>query len=125
MTPGVFDFTLVRGSTTPFKVRLRAKPVGWVEGDDYVNIPFDMVHLTVTEKRKPNLLIFRKVLGESGFAITDALTAEITWTPTPVESRSLLVGAKNIYELEVRNGSSQEVYLEGTITGHGGINDDA
>lgn len=116
MIPGTYDFGLVRGSTSPFVVRLKV-------GSPLVSMVFTDVQLSIY---KGSTLLIRKKVSDAlaGFSVTNSGEAEITWTPTPVESRLIPTGAKAKYELEVRNGASQEVVLVGTITGIGGLNAD-
>lgn len=125
MTPGTYDFSIVLGTTTPFRVRF--KNSDGAEPPVLTNIDFDSAHLSIYNGTKPvaDKLILRLETGvDAEFVISDALEAEVTWTPTPEQSRLIPVGEKAHYELEIRNGASQEVYLMGTITGIGGLNDD-
>lgn len=117
MTPGVYDFDLVRGSTSPFTFQLKTQDAADVE----VNLPYDDVRLSIYSG---GVLLFRKTLADASLAETAPSDAEITWTPTPEESRQIPLGPNTTYELEVRYTTSQQVYLMGTITGIGGGNDD-
>lgn len=120
MKPGVFDFDHWRGTTEPFTIQLKSKDAAGVE----VNLPFDDVRLTITDLE--GTLILRKSISTDpgGIVVTDEDEAEVSWVPTVAESRLIPLGANCKYEWEVRNGSSQQVYLVGTITGFGGVNDD-
>lgn len=117
MKPGTYDFVLFRGTTTPLVVQLLEVD----ENDVETPVPFDDVRLSVYDG---DTLLFRKSLGD-GIEVTDSGQSEVTWTPTVAESRSIPLGPVAKYELEVRDGSSQRVFLTGTITGSGGLNDDA
>lgn len=117
MTPGFHDFDLVRGSTSPFVFELFA--VG--DADSEIPMVFDEVQLTVASNG--GTVLFTKKLSTGGLT-QNSEGNEITWTPTPAESRSLEAGPKQKYEVEVRVQDSQEVWLMGTITGLGGINND-
>jgi hypothetical protein len=117
MTPGFYDFDLVRGSTSPFVFELFN--IG--EEDSEVPLVFDDVRLTVTAN--DGTLILRATV-EDGTLTLNSEGNEITWTPTAAQSRLLALGPKNKYEVEVRISGTQEVWLMGTITGLGGINDD-
>lgn len=118
MTPGVYDFDIWRGSTEPFVVRLKTTD----EDDNEVNLPFDDVRLTFYGL--DDVVLFRKTLEAGEIVVTNEEEAEVSWTPTPEESRQFPLGAKTRYELEVRDGSSQMIYLVGVVTGAGGGNDD-
>lgn len=115
MIPATYDFTMVRGTTSPFVFRLQS-------GDPPEPIPLTDIHISIYNRSTQ--LVRKKLSDADGLALTDALSGEYTWTPTPAETRALKEGAKNSYEVEVWNGSSQLVYLIGTITGLGGLNDD-
>lgn len=118
MTPGEFDFTIVRGTTQPFAVRISI---------DDVPIPNDAVIISI----KTGATITHKSSADvdSGFTY-DGMSGIATWIPTPAESRALKVTPDgeevppNSYEIELRNGSTQMVYLTGKITAIGGINND-
>lgn len=124
MTPGTFDFNIVRGTTAPLIVALSDNVA-----DVLTPVAYTSIVLSISKKATVGdeaSLILRKIstAADGLAAVVDGDALRVTWTPSPAESRSLLVGAKNYYELEVRNGSIQVVYLLGTITGIGGINSD-
>jgi hypothetical protein len=115
MTPGQYDFAMVRGTTSPFVFRLKQD-----DGTgNLVPLPYDDVRLSIG---------FTTTLVESiangGLVETDAAEGEITWNPTPEETRQLPVNGAVKYEVEIRKNGGQEVYLMGSITGLGGLNDD-
>jgi hypothetical protein len=87
------------------------------------NMLFDDVIITIQPKNGTKIVA---KISEAAprFAVTDALENELTFTPTAAESRTYPLGAKTTYEVEVRDGASQMVYLTGTITATGGINID-
>lgn len=117
MGPAIYDFEMVRGTTDPFTVQL-------LFDDDGVEtpIPFDDVRLTITDLDGTVLLL--KTFVDGDFVISDTAFSEVQWTPTAAETRSLTIGPNQKYELEIRDGSSQSVYMMGTITAVGGLNDD-
>ena len=120
MTPATWDFSVVRGSAGPgqgIKVQLKTKDSAGVLS----NIPFDDVRLTIYNRQT---YVLRATIGNGEIVVTDPVNAEVEWQPTTVETRLIPKGAKATYELEVRNGASEIVYMVGTITGIGGINDD-
>jgi hypothetical protein len=120
MTPATFDFSVVRGAAGPgqgLKVQLKTK----ASDGTLSNIPFDDVRLSIYNRQT---FLLRLTIGNGEIIVTDPTNAEVEWRPTTVESRLIPKGARATYELEVRNGSSEAVYLVGTITGIGGINDD-
>lgn len=117
MTPGEYSFMMVRGTTSPFVFRLKQDD----GSGTMVPMPFDDVRLSI----EIGATVLRKSTLEGGLTVTDAAQAEITWTPTAEETRSLPSGGVACkYEVEVRKGAAQDVYLMGTITGIGGTNDD-
>lgn len=119
MTPATYDLTIVRGTQGPTQglvFRLKADDNG-----TYVNISFDDVRLSIYKRKT---LLIRATLANGLLVVSDPTEAEITWTPTADDTRLIPVGAKSQYELEVWNGDTEIVYMMGTITGLGGINDD-
>lgn len=116
MIPATYNWSIVRGTTSPFTVRLQA-------GDPLAAIPFTDVRLSITNL-KGTSFIMRPSISDGRLNLLDVNTSEITWIPTPAESRAIPVGIKAKYELEVWNGDSEIVYMMGTIEGVGGINDD-
>ena len=118
MKPAIYDFEMVRGATDPFTVQLLFTEEDGTE----TPIPFDDVRLTITDL--DGVLILRKTFVDGDFVLSDTSLSEVQWSPTADESRLLSVGPNQKYELEIRDGSSQSVYMLGTITGIGGLNDD-
>lgn len=121
MTPGVHDFTIVRGTTQTLVFRLKLSDGG--SPPVLTNMPFDDVIISIQPK---NGTLINHAISDAyaGFFVSSAPDNEITWRPTPSESRSFPVGAKTTYEVEVRDGLDQLVYLTGTITASGGLNPD-
>lgn len=118
MTPATHNFTIVRGTTQPFKVRITIEDV--LNPPDRIPIPMTAAILSI----QTGSVVLTKSTADvdSGIEVVDDV---IIWTPTPAESRSLATGEnKNKYELEIRDGSTQMVYLTGNITAIGGINTD-
>jgi hypothetical protein len=114
----------VRGTTAPFVVQMVF---------DNVPIELDDIRLTVFNNNGKDLA-FRLTLednegtGEPG-SVEETDPGVFTFTPTAEQTRSLTKTAsglpgKNTYEVEVRNGAHENVYLMGVIQGIGGINDD-
>lgn len=132
--PGTKDLEIYRGSTDRFAFRI-IDTAG-------TPLPFDDIRLTISSKTSNDpttgLILRKSVLGVEDFGpeVIDEYTDDpnpldydeysgtVIWTPTPAESRALPKGAKSKYEVELRNGTSQIIYIIGTITGTGGINDD-
>jgi hypothetical protein len=118
MTPGQYDFAMVRGTTSPFVFRLKQ--------DDgtgaLVPMPFDEVRLAIAIN--PTTTLIKSTVPDGGLVVTDAGQGEITWTPTVEETRQLPLNQAVPYEIEVRKDTNQDVYLMGGITGIGGTNDD-
>jgi hypothetical protein len=121
LTPGVFDFDWVRGTTSPYIVRLTI---------DDVAIDYDDVRLSVYNG---STLAFRLTLednaGTDPGCVNETEPGVLEFIPTPAQTRMLKkvnVGSvgKSSYELEVRDGLMEWVFLMGTIAGIGGINDD-
>lgn len=129
MTPGTYDFTIVRGTTSPFVVQLQAPEDVDYDPPTFIPIPFDDVQLSIQPGGGGTKIVKKLSDDDPRFYISNEYEGEITWLPTPAESRSLAVSkpgapGKNSYELEIRNGSEQEVYLFGVIAAIGGINED-
>lgn len=120
MVPASYNFTVVRGSSGPtqgLKVRLKAK-----ETDGSLsNIVFDDVRLSISSK---GVLLLRATIGNAKLIVTDPTQAEVAWVPTAADTRLIPLGQKSFYELEVRNGIYETVYMIGEIIGVGGLNDD-
>lgn len=117
MTPDVYDWDWVRGTTEPVIMRFKQNDVP---------IPFDDVRLRVYNG---STFLFMLSISEGGATVTDAPNGEVTFQPTATQTRSLAqskIGAakKNSYEVELRNGASELVYVLGSIGGIGGLNDD-
>jgi hypothetical protein len=122
ITPGILDFNWVRGTTTPLIVGMVI---------DSVPVPYDDVRLSVYNG---STLAFRLTLEDHEG--TGPGTVEITapgvfkFTPTAAQTRSLKQSktdgspGKSSYEVEIRNGELEDVYLMGVISGIGGLNDD-
>lgn len=122
---GVYNFLWVRGTTAPLIVSFKI---------DGTPLPFDDVRLSVY-KNKGKTLAFRMSLADNaGGAAPGNVTIDspgvVRFTPTAAQTRGLDetpndgTEGKNRYEVELRNGSDEEVYLMGTIAAVGGINDD-
>lgn len=120
--PLTYDFKWMRGSTTPLKLSFKI---------DDVAIPYDDIRLSVYAKRT---LAFRLTLADNP-GVGPGLVEEIepgvvSFMPTAAQTRMLVQSkndgsdGKNSYEVEIRNGTSEDIYLIGTITGLGGLNDD-
>jgi hypothetical protein len=133
MIPGEYNYTIVRGTTSPLVVKFQSPVDPNAVPVVYEAIPFTDVHLTITKvnAKDTDTVLVRKKLSDvdARFFVSDAPTGEITWMPTPAESRALLRSkegdeAKNYYEFELWNVNEQTVYLTGLITAIGGVNDD-
>jgi hypothetical protein len=119
--PAIFDFTWVRGTTRPFIMKFQRSGIP---------LDFDDVRLSVYKDSGKNLAFRASIVGTPlSMTVTDPVTGEVTFTPSAAQTRSLTktelgeVG-KNRYEVELRNGTDEEVYLIGTVAGIGGLNDD-
>lgn len=122
-TPTIYDFTWVRGSTTPLIIRFKRGSVA---------IPFNSARLVVYKERGKTLAFKMDTAAPvSGDAvITNADEGEVTFTPTQAQTRGLTpsssvdAAGRNKYEVEVRQGASREIYVMGTINAIGGLNED-
>lgn len=121
MRPSVADMYFVRGSTDPkiwrFKIAETEEP-----------LPFDDARLTVA---KGSTVLFRVTMtgDDPQILLTDYTLGEITFYPTAAQTRLVPktkagTTPKATYELELRTGNIERVYLMGTVEGIGGINDD-
>lgn len=124
MLPGTYNFSVVRGQVATMREQsplvLRFKLFG-------EPLVFENAILSVYTKSNEikGALIFRTDVLTGKLIMTDEYAAEIAWFCTAAQTRALKVGAKNFYEVEVRYNGNEVPYLAGTITGVGGINDDA
>jgi len=124
MTPSTYNFSVVRGTsaidTTHSPLVMRFKRGG-------IPIPFEDARLSVYSKHgdpEHGALLFRASLLEGGLVETNEYEGEISWMATTEETRLLLVGTKNYYEMELREDGNEQVYILGVISGIGGLNDD-
>lgn len=125
---GVYDFRWVRGTTEPLIV-------GYTQNG--APLPLDDARLSVYDKTT-NVLIFRLSYADNpgtgpGTVAYDIVTGRITFHPSAEMTRALVRSSKidtlpakgkNKYEVELRDGAEEHVYLMGTIAGIGGYNDD-
>lgn len=123
MRPAIVNMYFVRGSTDPKIWRFSLSGTS-----PATPLPFDDARLTVA---KGNTVLFRATMADADHQIvlTDYATGEITFTPTAEQTRLVpktKTGAtpKATYELELRTGAIERVYLMGTVEGIGGLNDD-
>lgn len=123
----IFNMEWVRGSTPPnlFRFQRRTSLPG-VEPITRVPLVFDDARVSVYAGKK---FLFRLSVVENTVHITDPDTGEIRFTPTADQTRMLVrtepgEPGKNRYEIELRNGTDEQVYVMGTIAGVGGDNDD-
>lgn len=116
--PQRFDIEWTRGTTPTFVVRFKRNGVA---------LSFSDARFTVNSGKK---FLFRLTIeGNNGIEHTDVENGEITIRPTAKQTRMLTETkedgvARNKYEIELRNGADEEVFLMGNISGIGGINDD-
>lgn len=115
--PQTFNIAWTRGTTETFVVKFQRNGVA---------IPFSDARFTVNSGKK---FLFRLSILEGGVEHTDVENGEITIRPSATQTRMLAQTkeddvARNQYEIELRNGAEENVYLMGTISGIGGINDD-
>lgn len=121
----IYDFKWIRGTTAPLIVSFKV---------DGTPIPYDDVRLSVYTG---STLAFRITLADNEDTVgaQDPGTVKVTspgtfsFMPTAEQTRSLTktnldAPGKNSYEVEIRNGADEEVYLMGTIAAIGGLNDD-
>lgn len=114
-TPSVYDFTWVRGTNVPVRFTFTINGVA---------VPYDDVRMTVSAGKN---FLFRMSIADGGGETT--ASGQVTFTPTPEQTRLLKESklgetGKNNYEVELRDGASEKVYIMGTIIGLGGRNDD-
>lgn len=129
MIPGTYDYTVVRGTTSPLVVQLQAPEDLAYDPPVFIPIPFTDVHLSVQPGGGGTVILKKLSDNDPRFFVSNEYEGEVTWLPTPAETRALAESkngapGKNKYELELWNGTEQEVFLIGTITAIGGINDD-
>jgi hypothetical protein len=114
------DREFIRGTTPTMLYRFKKKDGLGVK----VPIPFDVAILSVFKGNPGKTLLFREVMP-----ITDPQEGEVTLVLTADHTRSLapsLPGdlGKNSYEIELRDGTNEKVYVIGAIAGIGGLNSD-
>jgi hypothetical protein len=116
----IYDFDWIRGTTSPLIASFK------INGTP---IPVEDIRLSVFNSKT---LAFRLTLADNagtGPGTVSADAGTYTFTPTAEQTRLLKQGkqgqpGKSSYEIEIRNGTSEIVYMMGTINGIGGINDD-
>jgi hypothetical protein len=126
MNVGICDFYWVRGSTEPLIVEFM---------QNGVPISFDDARLTVSDKL--GNLLFRMTFADNpgtgpGTVSHDIVTGKVTFHPLAEQTRALIASrtgtaaekGKNKYEVELREGADEHIYLLGTICAIGGLNDD-
>lgn len=118
-----FDFEWVRGTTKPDFAATFTK--------NGVPVSFDNAVLSVFNKGGKALAFRVAIVASVGVPaqlVHDPATGTVTFTPTALQTRSLTPTkngeAQNKYELELRNGDTEQVYLMGNIFGTGGLNSD-
>jgi hypothetical protein len=122
---GTYDFTWVRGTTSPLTMSFKINDVA---------IPYDDVRLSVYAGA---VLAFKLTLVDNPGSgpgkvseVGGSGSGVITFQPTAAQTRGLLLtkvpgsGGKNTYEVEIRDGSNEDVFIMGTIEAIGGLNDD-
>jgi hypothetical protein len=117
-TPVEYDFTWVRGTNVPAVFAFARNGVA---------IPFDDARMSVTDMQGD--LIFRLSIESGGAVKTNPSIGEVTFTPTTAQTRSLKESkpgnpGKNRYEIELRDGTNEAVYVWGVVAGILGGNDD-
>lgn len=118
MLPANYDFTIVRGTSGP----TQGLTVYFADSS-LAPITFDDARLSIWQK--DTLLMRLSTLeGTQGFTVTDVGSAQVTWAPTVAQTRQIPLGSKATYELELRINSAEVVYMQGGISGIGGLNDD-
>lgn len=118
--PSVYDFTWVRGTNNSFRFQI-------LQNTD--TVAYDDVRVSVFKDNGATLAFRASILDAT---ITyDVPTQMFILVPTAAQTRALTETrvdgdpGKNKYEVEVRDGGDERVYLMGTITAIGGLNDDA
>lgn len=124
------DFEWVRGTTPRIGFRFR-KLVSAPDAEPpvYEAIPFDDIRFTIFKGAKGGELLTRYTLVDGDIIVTDVDAGQVEWTMRADDTRALnetAIGAegKNRYEVELRNGTDERVFVLGKIAGIGGINDD-
>lgn len=118
--PAKWTIQWVRGTTTPFVFSMKRNGVP---------IPFDDIRLSVYKKDGRTLLFRATYTDDGGITVVNPSTGLCKFQPTAEQTRMLVqskdeITPKNIFELEYRDGFSEEVYLMGDVLAIGGINDD-
>lgn len=124
---GICDIFWIRGTTAPFIMTYT---------QNGVPLDFDDARLSVFDKTT-NALLWRLTLADNpgtgpGTVTKDLITSRITFHPTAEQTRALIASkvgtakdkGKNRYEVELRSGAEENVYLMGIICAIGGLNDD-
>lgn len=117
-TPVEYDFTWVRGTNVPAIFSFAKNGVA---------VPFDDARMSVSDSS--GTFLFRLSIVDGGAEKTNVDTGEVTFTPTTAQTRMLKKTAvndpgKNVYEIELRDGTNEKVYVWGKIAGVLGANDD-
>lgn len=120
----IFDFEWVRGTTKP--------DLSFVFTKNDVPVSFDDAIISVYNKGGKSLAWRVSIQGHTDAPaqiIHDPDLGKITLTPSALQTRALTPTkadgvAQNKYEVELRNGTTEQVYVMGSIFATGGLNSD-
>jgi hypothetical protein len=126
----VKDFEWIRGTTPRLVFEFKRVNGGTEEDPTYEAVEFDEARFTLqTGAAKGGDLICRYSITGGEITKTDPSVGRIEWVMLADDTRALIQTArgeagKNRYEIELRNGADERVYILGNVAGIGGINDD-
>lgn len=123
------DFEWVRGTTPRIGFVFRKRTGGTPDEPVWSPVDFDDVIFTLYKGAKGGTLVSRYSLEDGDIIVTDEEIGQVEWTLRAHDTRALTespIGGdpKNRYEVELRKGTNERVYVLGFITAIGGINSD-
>lgn len=97
--------------------------------DDQESAPGDYIDLTgsdlyLTIGRGTPYLIEKNTLADADVLVVDESVAQLQWTPTIAETRTLPLGRLAKYEVERRIDGNQQTIAAGFVIVEGGLNSD-
>lgn len=125
MTPGIHNFSVVRGTSGPHNGLV----FQLLAGTPPANLPYEDVRLSIYNRRGSQRFV-RATLANGEMVVLDPAINKFAWSPSTQDTRAIPQGiaddgfGKAYYEIEVWNGEYETVYCRGYIEGIGGVNDD-
>lgn len=124
----VKDIEWVRGGTQPMAFNFRRKTGS--NPDTFEGLVFDDCRFSVwSGAEKGGKLLFRYSIVGGEITLSDPANGGVQWKVQPADTRACTFStvdgeAKNRYEIELRSGIDERIYIMGKVKAVGGVNDD-